>query len=462
MSAEPIPPEGGSPADPGDLWARMSDRLRSQVGRAAWASSLAVLEPVSLEHGRLRLGVPSGLYRRLIETRYLTHLRDAVTACGGTAVELVVLASPAAIQQPLPLPEVSPAAPAAPAAAAGSRFDRRQSFEAFVVGQSNRLAHAAAFAVAENEASAYNPLFIHGPAGNGKTHLLHAIGLYVQQHSPQLVIRYTLCEGFTNEFIDAIRGNGRAAFKQRYRRCHLLLVDDIQFLEGKDGTQEEFFHTFNEVVAGGGRVVLTSDRHPGDLSMLPDRLRSRFKSGLLSDLQAPEPATRLAILRKKAEAQGVAVPDEVLEFLAETVTSNVRELEGALIRLSATASLEGQSLTLDLAHRTMVSFLGSAAARPLTLEHIIEEAAALFGVPVADLIGPARTRTLVCARQAAMYVCRVRTNESLPVIARAFHKHDHTTVMHAVRKVEALMGRREPLYLQVVELMDRLGPDRRS
>jgi chromosomal replication initiator protein len=341
-------------------------------------------------------------------------------------------------------------------------FDRRQSFDAFVVGRSNRLAHAAAVAVAENDRSAYNPLFIHGPAGNGKTHLLHAIGLYVQEHSPHLAIRYTMCEGFTNEFIDAIRGNGRAAFCQRYRRCHLLLVDDVQFLEGREGTQEEFFHTFNEVVAGGGRVVLTSDRHPGDLSMLPDRLRSRFKSGLLSDLQAPEPATRLAILRKKAEAHGVAVPDQVLEYLAETVSSNVRELEGALTRLCATASLEDKPLTLVLAHATVASFLGSAASRPLTLERIIEEAAVVFAVPVAELTGPARTRTLVSARQAAMYVCRARTNESLPSIARAFNKHDHTTVIHAVRKVEDLMGQRAPLYFQVVELMDRLGPDRRG
>jgi chromosomal replication initiator protein len=311
--------------------------------------------------------------------------------------------------------------------------------------------------VAEDTTEAYNPLFIHGESGNGKTHLLHAIGLHVREHSPSLNVQYVTLERFTGEFIEGIRGNSLDGFKRRYRACDLLLVDDVQFLENKEATQDEFFHTFNEITTRGGRVVLTADRHPGGIPTLPDRLLSRFKSGLLADLQAPEFETRVAILRKKAQAKGTDVPDDVLAVLASTVTRNVRELEGVLIRVLADARLENRPVSLDAAIGSLEGFLGSAS-RVLTLSRIIDEAADVFGVDIGELCSPNRSRQVVGARQAAMYVCRSLTEESLPSIGRAFGGRDHTTVLHAVRKIErSMMTENSAVHVKVVELMNRLG-----
>ena len=335
-------------------------------------------------------------------------------------------------------------------------LDPSLSFDSFVVGSSNRLAHNAALGVAESTVCPYNPLFIYGDSGNGKTHLLQAIALHVRRHAADDDVRYVTCERFTSEFIAGIQASTTGGFTSRYRTCSFLLVDDLQFLEGKVETQQEFFHTFNEVTAAGGRVVLSADCHPGAIPTLSDRLRSRFASGLVADLGAPEFETRVAILARKAEARGAEVGADVLSAIAASVTRSVRELEGALTRVLADAALDGRPVTLAGARASLPSFLGSAG-QVLTCARIIDEAAEVFGMSVDDLCGYSRTRALVQARQSAMYVCRSLTEESLPAIGRAFGQRDHTTVLHAVRKIEQLMTERAAVYTKVVELTNRLG-----
>ena len=325
-----------------------------------------------------------------------------------------------------------------------------------MVGSSNRLAHNAALGVAESTVCPYNPLFIYGDSGNGKTHLLQAIALHVRRHAPDDDVRYVTCERFTSELIAGIQASPTGGFTSSYRTCSFLLVDDLQFLEGKVETQQEFFHTFNEVTAAGGRVVLSADCHPGAIPTLSDRLRSRFASGLVADLGAPEFETRVAILARKAEARGARVSADVLAAIAASVTRSVRELEGALTRVLADAALDGRPVTLDGARESLPSFLGSAG-QTLTCARIIGEAAEVFGVGVDELCGYSRTRALVQARQSAMYVCRSLTEESLPAIGRAFGQRDHTTVLHAVRKIEQLMTERAAVYTKVVELTNRLA-----
>ncbi|MGH9179327.1 MAG: chromosomal replication initiator protein DnaA [Acidimicrobiales bacterium] len=356
-----------------------------------------------------------------------------------------------------PPPSVSSAGAGAHAPANGCVLDPRLSFESFVVGRSNRLAWSAARRVAQRGADYFNPLFIHGESGNGKTHLLHAIGQQVLDSGPSQEVRYVTSERLTAELITSVAGGRpRSEFSRRYRDCSLLLVDDVQFLEGKVETQTELFHTFDEITAGGGQVVLSADRHPGDIPTLPERLRSRFTSGLVADLEPPEFETRVAILSRKGAAMGVRVPTAVLALIASAVSRNVRELEGALTRVVADAGLEGGPLTPEGANASLSSFLGSAA-HPVTSDRVIDEAAAVFCVEADELRGYSRSRGLVLARQAAMYVCRQLTDDSLPAIGRAFGGRDHTTVLHGVRKIEQLLAERRPVHAKVAELTSRLG-----
>ena len=332
----------------------------------------------------------------------------------------------------------------------------RYSFDAFVIGPTNRFAHAAALAVAETPASAYNPLFIYGESGLGKTHLLHAIGNYVRENFAASHVRYVSTEAFMNEFVDSIRSNTGLQFKRRYRACDVLLVDDIQFIENKESLQEEIFHTFNTLHEAGKQIVLTSDRHPRSIATLEDRLRSRFASGVITDIQPPELETRLAILRKKAEGERPHVPDEVLELIAAHVRDNIRELEGALIRVSAFASLNREPLTIELAERVLSDILAADQPRPITPKVILDATAATFGFTVDELCGTSRRRPLVNARQISMYVMRELTDFSYPAIAREFGGRDHTTVIHAVEKVSRLMRERRQVYEQATQLIQRI------
>jgi chromosomal replication initiator protein len=343
-----------------------------------------------------------------------------------------------------------------------ARLNPKYTFETFVIGSSNRFAHAAAVAVAEAPAKAYNPLFIYGDSGLGKTHLLHAIGHYAQSLYQGVRVRYVSSEEFTNDFINMIRDGKQDGFRRRYRDVDVLLVDDIQFLENKEGTQEEFFHTFNTLHNASKQIVISSDRAPKRLVTLEDRLRSRFEWGLLTDVQPPELETRIAILRKKAVQEGLNAPPEALEYIASRISTNIRELEGALIRVTAFASLNRQSVDLQLAEIVLKDLIPEAQGPEITAATIMGQTASYFGLSIDDLCGTSRSRVLVTARQIAMYLCRELTDLSLPKIGQQFGGRDHTTVMHADRKIRSLMAERRSIYNQVTELTNRIKQQARS
>ena len=337
-----------------------------------------------------------------------------------------------------------------------ARLNGKYTFDTFVIGAGNRFAHAASLAVAEAPAKAYNPLFIYGSSGLGKTHLLHAIGHYARSVYPQLTVRYVNSEEFTNDFINSIRDDKAANFQSRYRAVDVLLIDDIQFLQGKLQTQEEFFHTFNTLHNANKQVVITSDVPPKLLSGFEERMRSRFEWGLLTDVQAPDLETRIAILRKKAIQEDLYLPDEVAELIASRISSNIRELEGALIRVTAFASLNRQQVDLGLAEVVLKDLIPNEGGNQITAAAIMGATADYYGLTIDDLCGSSRSRVLVQARQIAMYLCRELTELSLPKIGQQFGGRDHTTVMHADRKIRQLMSERRAIYNQVTELTSRI------
>ena len=444
-------------------WARILDALEKKINRHSYDTWL---KPTRYSHssgGILFVRVPTIEFRHAGD-KYADLIQEAVDVLGLGFSEVKFVT-----------PDDDPAATpvrhdgglsSAPMSSGPSqaRFDwdgaaqlnPRYTFDAFVIGSSNRFAHAAALAVAEMPAKSYNPLFIHGGAGLGKTHLLHAIGNYVRENFSGRHVRYVSTETFLNEFVDAIRNNTTTAFKRRYRECDVLLIDDVQFMESKEALQEEFFHTFNHLYAASRQVVLTSDRAPKSIATLEDRLRSRFLSGLITDVQPPDLETRLAILRKKLEREPSPVPDEVLEFIATNVTDNIRELEGALIRVTAFGSLNRQPLTRELAEHVLSDIVMAGQPRLITPKQILDTTAATFGFTVDDLCGPSRRRPLVIARQIGMYLFRELTDYSFPAIAREFGGRDHTTVMHAVEKISSLMRERRQIFDQVNDLVGRI------
>ncbi|MEU4422932.1 chromosomal replication initiator protein DnaA [Actinoplanes sp. NPDC024001] len=338
----------------------------------------------------------------------------------------------------------------------GNRLNPKYMFETFVIGSSNRFAHAAAVAVAESPAKAYNPLFIYGSSGLGKTHLLHAIGHYATTLGHARSVRYVSTEEFTNDFINSLRDDKTQAFQRRYRDVDILLIDDIQFLENRERTQEEFFHTFNTLHNANKQIVISSDRSPRQLATLEDRMRTRFEWGLLADIQPPDLETRIAILQKKAAQERMYAPDDVLEFIASRVSNSIRELEGALIRVTAFASLTRSPVQLSLAEEVLRDFMPDGAGPEITADQIMVSTADYFGVSLEDLRGHSRSRVLVNARQVAMYLCRELTDLSLPRIGQAFGGRDHTTVMHADRKIRQHMAERRSLYNQIAELTNRI------
>ncbi|WP_433530584.1 chromosomal replication initiator protein DnaA [Micromonospora sp. CA-263727] len=338
----------------------------------------------------------------------------------------------------------------------GNRLNPKYMFETFVIGSSNRFAHAASVAVAESPAKAYNPLFIYGSSGLGKTHLLHAIGHYATTLGNARSVRYVSTEEFTNDFINSLRDDKTSAFQRRYRDVDILLIDDIQFLENRERTQEEFFHTFNTLHNANKQIVITSDRSPKQLATLEDRLRTRFEWGLLADIQPPDLETRIAILQKKAAQERLYAPPDVLEFIASRVSNSIRELEGALIRVTAFASLTRSNVELSLAEEVLRDFIPDGAGPEITADQIMVSTADYFGVSLEDLRGHSRSRVLVNARQVAMYLCRELTDLSLPRIGQAFGGRDHTTVMHADRKIRQQMAERRSLYNQIAELTNRI------
>ncbi len=395
-----------------------------------------------------------------------TYAATAGASSPGAGVAMEAEPTPSRDDEP-PQPMPRPSGPGRPQSATpaksddGHRLNPKYVFDTFVIGSSNRFAHAAAVAVAEQPARAYNPLFIYGESGLGKTHLLHAIGHYNRTLFSGARVRYISSEEFTNEFINSIRDDRNDAFQARYRNVDVLLVDDIQFLSGKVQTQEEFFHTFNTLHNANKQIVVTSDLPPKKLQDFEDRMRSRFEWGLITDVQPPDLETRIAILRKKKQQEDFEVPEGALEYIASRISSNIRELEGALIRVKAYASLNRAPVDLDITRHVLDGLLPDRTGPEITAEAIMEQTAQYFGVTVDDLTGGSRSRVLVTARQIAMYLCRELTDLSLPKIGQSFGGRDHTTVMHAERKIRQLMAERRSLFNQVSDLTSRIKSEAR-
>jgi chromosomal replication initiator protein len=503
-------------SDLADVWARSLDGLADlqiQPHQRAW---LKLTRPLGLVENTALIATPNEFVKEQLETRLRALVTQALSQELGRDIQLAVTVDPA------PQPSMSgvadaaelapePSAPRGPGLAetpdadtdhgprlasappsrhdgtagehqnlgrpgampaanpgsggprpGGTRLNSKYTFETFVIGSSNRFAHAAAVAVAEAPAKAYNPLFVYGDSGLGKTHLLHAIGHYAQTLYSGLKVRYVSSEEFTNDFINMIRDGKQDGFRRRYRDVDVLLVDDIQFLENKEGTQEEFFHTFNTLHNASKQIVISSDRAPKRLVTLEDRLRSRFEWGLLTDVQPPELETRIAILRRKAIQEGLNAPPEVLEYIASRISTNIRELEGALIRVTAFASLNRQSVDLQLAEIVLKDLIPEAQGPQITIATIMGQTASYFGLSIDDLCGTSRSRVLVTARHIAMYLCRELTDLSLPKIGQQFGGRDHTTVINADRKIRSLMAERRSIYTQVTELTNRIKQQART
>ncbi|WP_374222512.1 chromosomal replication initiator protein DnaA [Nocardioides xinjiangensis] len=467
--------------DLGTVWQQIVADL--QPNQRAW---LRPSVPMTLHENTAIIAVPNDFTRNQLEGRLRSHIEDALTERFGREIRMLVTVNPAledaepahaavdespdrSVGMSTMEPSYEPAAPMAaeqhePSATATerrpsaleTRLNPKYTFETFVIGSSNRFPHAAAVAVAEAPGKAYNPLLVYGESGLGKTHLLHAIGHYVRSLYSNAKVRYVSSEEFTNEFINAIRDDRQDRFKRRYRDVDVLLIDDIQFLEGKTQTQEEFFHTFNTLHNANKQIVLTSDRAPKRLEALEDRLRNRFEWGLITDVQPPDLETRIAILRKKAAMDRLTAPPDVLEFIASKIQTNIRELEGALIRVTAFANLNRQEVDMTLAEIVLKDLIPEGGEPEITHALIIAQTAAYFGVSLEDLTGPSRGRHLVMARQIGMYLCRELTSMSLPQIGREFGGRDHTTVMYADRKIRQLLAERRAVFNQVSELTNRV------
>jgi chromosomal replication initiator protein len=446
-----------------NLWESIASRLREALTETTYETWFGHARPVSLREDSLVVEVPNDFTRDWIQGHFFDFVSGAARESIGR--EVVVTFTVGEHQA------VAPAAASRVESEVRSRdvelpyrdtpeveLNPKYTFDLFVIGSSNRFAHAAALAVAEAPAQAYNPLFIYGGTGLGKTHLLQAIGHYVRQHSRRLTMRYVTSETFMNDFIDSLRDKRIEGFKRRYRNFDVLLIDDIQFFEGKERIQEEFFHTFNSLYEGGAQIIISSDRPPREIATLEERLRSRFEWGLLTDIQAPDLETRIAILRKKVNTERIAVTDpEVLTFIAGRVSSNIRELEGALTRVVAFSSLTDRPMTVDLAEHVLKDVYPQGEAAPeVTISRIQETVSQRFGVTLDELVSPRRSQAVAYPRQVAMYLSRELTDSSLPKIGREFGGRDHTTVIHAKDKITRLIREDRSVYNLVQELTARI------
>ncbi len=477
------------PDEPGTLehiWPTALRRLGRLDLTAQQRAFLSLTKPIGLLDDTALLAAPNDYTHSVLEAQLRPQLSDVLSTEFGRAIKIAVSVDPAATEG---LPSAEAVAALNPdaeqfdidhrtypldediavdnvvdifaerrteRAAQPARLNPKYIFDRFVIGSSNRFAHAAAVAVAEAPAKAYNPLFIYGESGLGKTHLLHAIGYYAYRLFPHVRVRYVSTEEFTNDFINLVHSGKAEAFRRRYRDVDILLVDDIQFLERAERTQEEFFHTFNTLHNASKQIVITCDRPPKQLTTLEDRLRTRFEWGLITDVTAPDLETRIAILRKRAQLENLRVPPDVLEYIASKIQSNIRELEGALIRINAFASLNMQAVDLALAEIVLQALLPDSDSSEIDAATIMAVTAEYFSISLEDLTSHSRNRNLVNARQVAMYLCRELTNLSLPSIGKQFGGKDHTTVMHAVKKVGALMAERRQIFNQVTELTARI------
>jgi chromosomal replication initiator protein len=437
------------------LWTEVSGRLKGALNDTTYGTWFGDVSSRELTDEAFVLSVPNDFTREWIEGHFLDLIGAAVRDEVGSERQIQL-----AVEQ-----EVEPAGPrqqeATPPARPAFDMSQKYTFDSFVIGSSNRFAHAAALAVAEAPAQAYNPLFIYGGTGLGKTHLLQAIGQYVGEHSKKLSVRYITSETFMNDFINSLRDKRIEGFKQRYRTYDLLLIDDIQFLEHKERIQEEFFHTFNSLYEAGRQIVISSDRPPREISTLEERLRSRFEWGLITDIQPPDLETRIAILRKKVKTDGIHVPDpQVLTFIAGRVSTNIRELEGALTRVVAFSSLTARPMTVELAQDVLKDVFPQGEAPEVSIERIQTAVSERFGLSMEELCGDRRSQNIVYPRQVAMYLSRELTDASLPKIGREFGGRDHTTVIHATSKIARMIREDRSVYNLVQELTARIKQTR--
>jgi len=446
------------------LWSDVSGRLRSALNDTTYGTWFAHTVGVALDDSRFVLGVPNDFTRDWIEGHFLELIGAAIRDITGVArtIELRVMdisatpAPPAGLSEH-PAPRSAPVERLVPHRPESGGFNAKYTFDSFVIGSSNRFAHAAALAVAEAPAQAYNPLFIYGSTGLGKTHLLQAIAQYVSEHSRDMSVRYVTSETFMNDFINSLRDKRIEGFKQRYRTYDLLLIDDVQFFEHKERIQEEFFHTFNSLYEAGSQIVMSSDRPPRDIATLEERLRSRFEWGLITDIQPPDLETRIAILRKKVKTDGIHVPEpEVLTFIAGRVSTNIRELEGALTRVVAFSSLTGRSMSVELSQDVLKDVFPQGEAAEVSIKRIQDLVAERFNMSLEELCGDKRSQNIVYPRQVAMYLSRELTDSSLPKIGKEFGGRDHTTVIHATSKIARLIREDRSVYNLVQELTARV------
>jgi chromosomal replication initiator protein len=476
-------------ADLADVWHRAITQLDDPSVRPHHRAWLSLTRPLGLVEDTALLAAPNSYAKDYLENNLRSLITSALTEALGRQINVAVTIQPMeqgaeraftvvdqpdvdflddvdSLEEDDPLPPRGLYGHGSPSSMVridhDARLNPKYTFETFVPGSSNRFAHAAAVAVAEAPAKAYNPLFIYGESGLGKTHLLHAIGAYGRRLEPTMRVRYVSSEEFTNDFINSVRVNDVQSFQHRYRDVDLLLIDDIQFLERAEQTQEAFFHTFNTLQLANKQIVISCDRKPEQLSGLQNRLVTRFKSGLITDVQAPDLELRIAILRKKAAKDGMTLQPGVMEFIASKIQSNIRELEGALIRVVAFGSLNKQNIDLKMAEMVLKDLISETDRPDITASAIMAVTAEYFGISLDDLTGSSRTRVLVSARQIAMYLCRELTELSLPKIGQTFGGRDHTTVMHAERKIRSLMTERRNVYNQITELTSRIRARARS
>ncbi len=447
-------------ADLENIWQSILIDIKSNINIPTYKTWFEHITPVSLKKNSLTVSVGSSFAKEWLESRYLSLINTSAKKITGSSCKIKIITRPAASsnmpEYPDPLPEDAGGINKTNTGASAIVFNTKYIFDAFVVGNSNRFACTAALAVSENPGKTYNPLFMYGGVGLGKTHLLHAIGQYTLQLFPEKKVKYVSAERFLNDFINALRYKNIQAFKENYRNNDVLLVDDIQFLEEKEASQEEFFHTFNALHDTNRQIVLSSDRSPRSIATLEERLRSRFEWGLVTDIKPPDLETRLAILGKYSEREKIAVSDDILNLIAERITTNIRELEGALTRVVAYGSLTDSKLDLGMAKTILKDIFPEDKEYKIGIQKIIKEVSRFFSIPISDILSTKRNKFISHARQLAMYLSRELTSSSLPRIGKAVGNRDHTTVIYAVSKISALINKDKNVYMQIQEITNRI------
>lgn len=441
-----------------EIWEKTLNTLKGELTEVSFNTWIKSIEPVALSDTTIKLGVPNNFTKDILENRYKDLIKNSIQAVFNKSynIEFFILSEEAVeLVTPKKLKEEKPTLVVNDEMSA--TLNPKYTFDSFVIGNSNRFAHAASLAVAESPAKAYNPLFLYGGVGLGKTHLMHAIGHYIQNINPKSKVVYVSSEKFTNELINSIKDDKNVEFRNKYRNVDVLLIDDIQFIAGKDATQQEFFHTFNALHEANKQIILSSDRPPKEIPTLEDRLRSRFEWGLIADIQPPDFETRIAILKKKADVENLNIPNEVMVYIATHIKSNIRELEGALIRIVAYSSLTNKEISVELASEALKDIISSRNAKQITIDFIQDVVSSYYGLKIDDFKSSRRTRNVAFPRQIAMYLCRKLTDTSLPKIGEEFGGRDHTTVIHAYEKISQSLKKDEALQDSIAELTKKIN-----